>query len=58
MYTLTLTQNEFKAVVNLLDLGVKAIGLGAVTPEALAIRGKLEAATLAPPVTEEKEGEQ
>ena len=55
MYTLTFTQNEFKALVNLLDLGVKAIGLGAVTPEALAIRGKLEAAQPEKPVTEKKE---
>ena len=53
MYTLTLTENEFKALVNLLDLGVKTVGLGAVTPEALAIRGKLEMA--APVVTEEKD---
>lgn len=53
MHTLNLTSDEFHAFRILIDLGVKAAGLGAVTPETLALRRMIE--TSQPVAEPEKE---
>ena len=44
MFKFTLTEEQFHAMRQLIDVGIKAVGLGAVTPETLALRQMIEAA--------------
>lgn len=55
MFNLTLTPDQFHAFRLLIDAGVKAVGLGAITPETLALRQMIEAAQPVETPTEEPE---
>lgn len=44
MHNFTFTPEQFDAFRQLIDIAVKAVGLGAVTPETLAIRYMIETA--------------
>jgi hypothetical protein len=53
MFHFTLTPEQFHVFRTLIDLGVKAVGLGAVTPETLALRELIETAQPVEPTDEE-----
>lgn len=53
MYALNLTPEEFHAMRQLIDIGIKSVGLGAVTSETLAIRQMIETAQPVETPTEE-----
>ena len=59
MLTLNLTPAEFQALAGLIDAGVRQVGIRAITPEALSILGKLQAAAdeMAKPAAEPVEPE-
>lgn len=44
MFNFAFTPDQFHAFRVLIDAGVKAVGLGAVTPETLALRQMIETA--------------
>lgn len=49
MFLLELTKEELQALAGLLDAGVRATGLRAITPETLAVMEKLKTLEEAPP---------
>lgn len=53
MYALNLTPEQFQTMRQLIDLAVKAVGLGAVTTETLALRQMIETAQPVETPTEE-----
>lgn len=53
MYSLNLTSEQFQAARQLFDIAVKAVGLGAVTPETLALRNMIETSQPVETPTEE-----
>lgn len=55
MFTFNLTTEQFHAMRQLIDVGIKAVGLDTVTPETLALRQMIETAKTDEQLAAEKE---